>query len=123
MTKTMDGYFNLYRQKRLQIAERKQTIADIMESAESAIRTEAVSIDKLQKELRSMQRTITVAIETGKDLTEVLLSESDTSISDVSGTIWDEDDIYTVNDTQIGYQEYHMEDLKHRLKNAARNLT
>lgn len=119
----MDGYFNLYRQKRLQIAERKQTIADIMESAESAIRTEAVSIDKLQKELRSMQRTITVAIETGKDLTEVLLSESDTSISDVSGTIWDEDDIYTVNDTQIGYQEYHMEDLKHRLKNAARNLT
>lgn len=117
MTKTLEDYFEAYRQKRQQIAEHKQRIDDIKQSAESAVRNEAKSVEKLQQELNQMQKIITTAVETGKDITEILLAETDDDAFTI--TIWEHDNPL-VNDTQIEYTHNQLEDLKQRIRKSAR---
>lgn len=117
MTKTMEDYFDLYRQKLQQIAEHKQTVDEIKESAENAIRHQAAAVERLQRELHSMQRIITLAIESGKDLTEILLTESENDALVI--TLWDHDNPLA-NDTQIEYTANQLDDLKYRIRKSAR---
>ena len=116
MTKTMEEYFELYRHKLQQIAEHKQRINEIKEFAEISVRQEADAVGKLQQELQSMQKTITLSIESGKDLTEVLLSESENDSLVI--TLWDHDNPLA-NDTQIEYTATQIDDLKYRLRKSA----
>jgi hypothetical protein len=116
MTKTIEEYFELYRHKLRQIAEHKQRINEIKESAENAVRHEADTVGKLQRELLSMQRTITLSIESGKDLTEILLAESENDTFVI--TLWDHDNPLA-NDTQIEYAATQLDDLNYRLRKSA----
>ena len=117
MTKTLEDYFEAYRQKRQQIAKHEQNVLNIKQSAETAIRHEAESVEKLQRELRQMQKIITAAVETGKDITEILLAETDDDTFTI--TIWEHDNPLA-NDTQIEYTHNQLEDLKHRIRKSAR---
>jgi hypothetical protein len=116
MTKTMDDYFELYRHKLQQVVEHKQRIDNIKESAETAVRREADIVEKLKQELLSMQRTITLVVESGKDLTEILLAESENNSFVI--TLWDHDNPLA-NDTQIEYTATQLDDLKYRLRKSA----
>ena len=115
MTKTAEDYFEAYRQKLQKIAEHERAINDIKLSAESAIRQESDAVEKLQRDLRQMRRIITTAVETGKDITEILLGDTDDGAFTI--TIWDHDDpLALANDTQIEYTHNQLEDLKHRIR-------
>jgi hypothetical protein len=116
MTKTMEDYFELYRQKLQQVALHKQNVDNIKESAEAALRHESAAVEKLKQELLSMQRTITLVVESGKDLTEILLAESENDSFVI--TLWDHDNPLA-NDTQIDYTATQLDDLKYRLRKSA----
>lgn len=113
MTKTLEDYFEAYRQKRQQIVDHEQNILNIKISAETAIRHEAESVEKLQRDLRQMQKIITTAVETGKDITEILLTETDDNKFTI--TIWEHDNPLA-NDTQIEYTHNQLDDLKQRIR-------
>lgn len=118
MTRTVEDYAQVYRQKQQDMAAHKRNIESIRSNAESAIKAEADAIKRLDVELRHMQKVITIVIETGKDLTEVLLAESDDKSFAV--TLWDHDNPFT-NDTQIEYTEQQLADFKHQARNAIRS--
>lgn len=113
MTKTIEDYARVYRQKQREIDSRKQHMESIKKSAESALRSEAEAIKQLCDDIRHMQKVITTAVETGKDLTEVLLAESNNDAFAV--TLWEHDNPL-VNDTQIEYTEQQIADFSHQAK-------
>ncbi len=117
MTQTIEDYARIYRQKQQDIAAHKRNIESIRSNAESAIKIEADAIKQLDADLRYMQKIITCVVETGKDLTEVLLVE--TNDRSVNITLWDHDNPFT-NDTQIEYTEQQLADFKHQANIAAR---
>jgi len=113
MSKTTDEYFELYRQKLQEIDNRKEIISAIRTSAETKIKNEADAIKQLDSELRYMQKVITSLVETGKDLTEILLVESDDNTLKI--TMWDHDNPFT-SDIQTEYVDQQISDFSHQIK-------
>lgn len=120
MKNDIEKYFEIYRQKKQEIAAIEENILDISQKAEVAIKLEVEKVESVKKELRYMQRVITTSVETGKDIVEVLLSEPNEDT--FQPTIWDHD-TSLIPDIQISYDTATaIDDFKYRLNTIIRTL-
>lgn len=118
MTNDIEKYFEIYRQKKQEVASIKENIDNISRNAEVVIKAEVEKIENVKKEIRYMQRVITTSVETGKDIVEVLLSEPHEDTFQT--TFWDHD-TSLIPDLDVEYTTTIVDDFKHRLNRFIRN--